>query len=486
MNPSIIAHIQDGNVTLAHHPALRHINLTLFAKEHVSLQGNNGAGKSTLLRLLAGRQWLDSTNGGFIKWFPKSCLPETSPLSARTMTALVCAAEQEQALAQNWPMSVTDCLLGGLKDALFVRPGSATKEEEARICKAARLVALEHLLNCPMNKLSQGELRLAFIAKALVREPRILLLDEVTDGLDRNARAHIMNILQALGQHTTLVVSSHRPETVPPWVARHVHMHKGRIVHDGPKDEALQDVQVLAADLTPQTSEEPMAGADICLENATVYLGGKAVLHNINWHIKPREHWFVQGPNGAGKSTLLRTLAGDLHPALGGTIRRTLPRQGGKAISLSQIKRGIRLVSDLVQATYAYNLLGEELVASGFDNAVGIYRSFTTKELQDVQDALQLLDVAHLAKRPFRNCSTGEVRRLLLARGIVGTPDLLLLDEPCSGLDRQGRHDLMQLIAKLMQSGIQIVLVSHHNDDTIEGITRTLRIHNGQAAVCTA
>ncbi|MBO4312185.1 MAG: ATP-binding cassette domain-containing protein, partial [Desulfovibrionaceae bacterium] len=192
----------------------------------------------------------------------------------------------------------------------------------------------------------------------------------------------------------------------------------------------------------------------------------------------------VLGENGAGKSTLMRLLAGDEFPAAGGSIRRFLPRQGGLQTMLEGIRRGIRLVSDLQQATYTYDITGEELVCSGIDNSVGVYRTLSEADRREARECMALLGVEHLAERSIRRCSTGEMRRMFLARALAGTPDMLLLDEPCSGLDPAARAHVLELISELIARGVQIVLVSHRAEDLIPSVTHLLRLEKGRAVFC--
>lgn len=204
------------------------------------------------------------------------------------------------------------------------------------------------------------------------------------------------------------------------------------------------------------------------------------MLHDINWTIEPGENWAVLGSNGAGKSTLLRLLDGDEIVAYGGSIVHELPRQGGVVRRLEDLRRGVRLVSDLQQATYGYDVTGAEFVFSGIDNAVGIYRGATEAERAQVDALLHDLHLGFLADRPIRSCSTGELRRLLLARALAGDPDLLLLDEPFSGLDAASRSEFARLLDQLALQGVQIVMVTHHESDIIPAITHMLQLEQGR------
>ena len=203
-------------------------------------------------------------------------------------------------------------------------------------------------------------------------------------------------------------------------------------------------------------------------------------LTDLCFTAKPNQTTAIIGSTGCGKSTLLRLLAGDEIVAYGGEIVRELPRQGGVVDRLEVLRKGVRLVSDRQQATYTYDITGEELVFSGIDNSVGVYREPSEKELAQVTDILASLHLEFLAKRTIRSCSTGEFRRLLLARALAGEPDLLLLDEPFSGLDAPSRNEFFALLNQLARQGVQMILVTHHKADIFPAITHMLQLENGR------
>ncbi len=474
--PELLIRTEHTVVSFAGRRALDDVSLDIRAGEHLALTGGNGAGKSTLLRLLAGLQRPDPTCGGRIVWY-EAGVPDASPLTGRSMAALVSPAQQERISGRGWNITGAELVIGGLTDAVFLREQELAAHRRAAEQTAAALGA-SALLERPIPTLSQGQLRLLLIARALIRRPVVLLLDEVTDGLDTKARTRVNDALLAVAARSTLILSTHRPETLPGIVRRAVRLQHGRLV-------AGDAVPCGAA--TPPTatrpavpSDAPLSGVEITLSNVTVYVDRTPVLHNIDWRIESGRNWAVLGGNGAGKSTLLRLLAGDENAALGGCVYRTLPRQGGELRTLDDIRRSIRLVSDRLQACYGYDLTGLELVCSGQDNTVGAYRAFTPAEQEEARAALARLHASHLAEKPMRACSTGELRRLFLARALTGNPALLLLDEPCSGLDPETRADFLQTIDAQVALGLQCVLVTHHAAELIPAITHVLILEQGR------
>ena len=486
MEPSRRPLIEIEHVFVTYPGTERHIlndfNLTLYEGEHAVIRGGNGAGKSTLLRLLRGEQWpdqIDHRRAGQVLWHGPEGM-DSSPLTGRKVTSLVSAMQQERVVHQEWRVDGERLVLGGFSDAIYI-----AQQPTSEMCETAyqlvRLLGGVHLLKKPVTAMSQGQLRLMLVARSLVRKPEVLLLDEVTDGLDARARNTLLDALERTSELSTLVMTTHRPETLPSWIGRQIVLENGKAV-DGPMLETAVEPEKEPAPVASAPELKGIRGcsARIAIKDASVFIDRVPVLYDINWTINPGENWAVLGGNGAGKSTLLRLLAGDEIVAYGGEIVRELPRQGGVVDRLEVLRKGVRLVSDRQQATYTYDITGEELVFSGIDNSVGVYREPSEKELAQVTDILASLHLEFLAKRTIRSCSTGEFRRLLLARALAGEPDLLLLDEPFSGLDAPSRNEFFALLNQLARQGVQMILVTHHKADIFPAITHMLQLENGR------
>ena len=464
--------------------ALRHITWHIDRGAHHALMGNNGAGKSTLLRLLHGQCW--PTEGRVLWNGPDG--PEDAPLAGRAISALVSPALQENYQRQGWYISGRELLLTGFDDTPLLY--STTADERLRDAEemARRLDALP-LLDVCVPEMSQGQLRLLLLARALVRRPALLLLDECADGLDDRHRDLFFAELDRAREHSTVIMSTHRPEQLPDW-CRHVRwVVAGRLLPEGQTpDETEGSAPPLPTPARPHAVTGMGGSAAPLLEvrNATVFIDRKEVLHGINWQLRRGEHWRIVGANGSGKSTFLRMLAGDEFVADGGSLLRDLPGQGGKTSILQDIRKGVRLVSDLAQAQYGYSLSALELVCSGWDNTVGNYREYSEEELAQARAVMARLDCITLAEKSIRSLSTGQLRRLFLARSLLGNPDILLLDEPCSGLDESSRRQYLALLDKLAAEGLHLVFVSHLPTDGPSCLNRTALMEDGRLRVLDA
>jgi iron complex transport system ATP-binding protein len=215
------------------------------------------------------------------------------------------------------------------------------------------------------------------------------------------------------------------------------------------------------------TSQAPV----LELHNASVIKADRPVLNNLSLKIAIGEHTAIVGPNGAGKSILVRLLTHEdraVVPADGASPVRVF---GDDSWNVFELRSQLGIVSaDLHQRFVAGNsegrIRGEAAVLSGFLASDGIlrYGRVTDDMRRSAADALDRMGAAHLAKRWLDELSSGEARRVLLARALVTSPRALVLDEPTTGLDLAARHDFMERVRQIARGGTTLILVTHHID----------------------
>ena len=212
--------------------------------------------------------------------------------------------------------------------------------------------------------------------------------------------------------------------------------------------------------------------------NVSVMRGEQVVIRDMNLRIEVGEHVAILGPNGCGKSTLVRTLAREFYPLQRpGSSMRLFGQEIWNVFELWSL---LGIVSNHFPAP-SRSLTGRELVIGSFFSSVGIWpHHHVTREMEDRADAaLAQIEATHLADRDFEELSSGEARRILIARALVHGPKALLLDEPTTSLDLAAQHDLREAMRRLAQSGIAILLVTHHLSDIIPEIDRIVMMKNG-------
>ena len=217
---------------------------------------------------------------------------------------------------------------------------------------------------------------------------------------------------------------------------------------------------------------------DLC--NVSVQRGDRVVLDELNLKVRTGEHIAILGPNGSGKSTLIKTITRECYPLLRpDSYLRIL---GKDAWNIFELRSQIGVVSHDLMTTCTRDITGRELVLSGSFGSIGIPpRHQPSSEMEDrAFTVMQSLDTVNLANRWLDELSSGEARRLLIARSLIHSPSTLLLDEPTTSLDLSALHELRGHMRRLAQSGIGLLLVTHHLDDIIPEIDRVVLLNHGK------
>lgn len=477
MNKTLIG-IEDASVFIPgqrdREYVLLNIDWQLREKGHCAITGANGAGKSTFLNLAHGSLWADK---GRVFWLDANGIQDSSRITGLAVTGLVSPAIHEDLQRNAWNITVQEML----RTACYQYRQLPQKERDAAIRECLIELNAENWLDLRLSALSQGQMRLALLAREILRKPRVLLLDEFASGLDAERRKLAFAMLDKAREWTTFVFTAHRLEEIPAWTSTLYHMESGRLrpfEHTGRQTA----VQSRFAAQAVHTRKDPLFE----LDNVSVYIDRELVLKNINWHSAQGEHWRISGANGSGKSTFLRLLAGDELAAAGGRVRRWSSGTSRWAETLDEIRQNVCLVSDMGQTFYGYPLTGLELVCSGFDNTIGIWREIGESEKSEAFAAIEAFfpNAAKIAQSSIRRLSTGQLRKLHLARALMSAPSALLLDEPCTGLDAESRGDYLEMLSRLAVEGFNgnspaIIFVSHYDADVPEFIKRHARLENG-------
>jgi iron complex transport system ATP-binding protein len=232
-----------------------------------------------------------------------------------------------------------------------------------------------------------------------------------------------------------------------------------------------------ASDESPVPSPQPPL---LDFRNISVTRGATTVLHNITLRIHAGEHAAILGPNGCGKSTLIKTITRECYPLA--RPESSLTILGHDTWNVFELRTMLGIVSNDLMSTCTRDITGLEVVLSGFFSSIGIqpYHHITPAQLEKSHQVLDLLEVPHLADRFMTEMSSGEGRRILIARAMVHHPLALLLDEPSNSLDVSATLELRALLRKLAQSGIGILIVTHHLPDIIPEIDRVILLKAGR------
>ena len=216
------------------------------------------------------------------------------------------------------------------------------------------------------------------------------------------------------------------------------------------------------------------------LQNVTVMRGQKIVLESFSLRIRSDEHVAILGPNGCGKTTLIKTITRECYPvAQEGSSMTILERDRWDVFELRSL---LGIVSNDLMSRCTGEACGRDVVLSGFFSSVRIFphHAVDPRHRQLADAALAQLQISHLADRPVSEMSSGEARRVLIARALVHKPRALLFDEPSNSLDVFARQSLRQIMSSLAKMGIGIILVTHDLSDVIPEIERVLLMSRGK------
>jgi molybdate transport system ATP-binding protein len=478
--------LHDVSVRLGRHWALRDVSFTVRTGERWLVTGPNGSGKTMLLKLLRGEIWPTPT-GRERRLYRIGRDSDSQPLAARARIAYLGPERQDKYQRHEWDLRVSEVVGTGLFDTDIPLDPLNARGRRA-VAAALRNVGLAGLSERRFLGLSYGQRRRVLLARALVRRPDVLLLDEALNGLDAaSRRAFLVYLNRAVGPETAWVLTTHRAGDSPRGVTHIARLDAGGIVAAGPASGRGRVrktvVHASARRRARQCASPGPAGATaphlVRLHEASVYRDGHAVISRLDWTLGQGEHWCVTGPNGSGKSTFLALLYGDLWPAAGGRIERPLLPRGAP---IEDWKRMVGLVSPELQATYAATACTvEEIVLSGLHSSIGLNEPPTASELAGARRALSRVGLLALRKRRARELSYGQLRLALFARATVVPRRLLLLDELFDGLDRATHEKLTRLLERAVREGAHLVLATHHPEDVPARVRHRLEFGPGRS-----
>ncbi|MDY6945301.1 MAG: ATP-binding cassette domain-containing protein [Pseudomonadota bacterium] len=470
------------------HQALDEVSFTLRRGERWALIGANGSGKTLLLKLLRGDLWPTPTGR-----------QRRHTRLAKQQIAYLGPERQDKYIRYGWNLTVTQVVTTGLfdEDIPLNQPTPAQRE---RVVRVLRRFGLWGLRQRRILALSYGQRRLALVARLFAGKATVLLLDEVFNGLDVRAKEKLRKALeQPRGGHDW-ILTSHRPKELPKNVTHVAHIAGGRIVSAGPIDGATHppDTLLEQAQLAGKKKNQPRsrevaaeqrsdkiaAGESqplVVIRAADVYRDYRPVIRNLDWTLARGENWAILGANGSGKSSLLNLIYGDLHPALGGTIQR---EGAPKGTHIEAWKHRVGWVSPELQADHYLAGSIEEIVISGRYASVGLNDAPTRADRKAADRWLQFFGIGQLRARGPRQVSYGQMRLALFARAMMNDPQLLLLDEPCTGLDGDVRATVLGFIEQLVRQGTQIVMAVHDQEDIVPAVKHVLRINRGGKVTC--
>lgn len=472
--------VHDLSVQFDNEFTLNNIDWTIEPEQHWVITGSNGAGKSALAASLCG--YGDITSGNL------SGLPDKVAIVSFEAQAELIAAELKKDDAD-----IMDVVALGTPVREILQGDQTTKVNPILVAQLIVEFKLDYLLDRAFRKLSTGESRKVMLVRALASEPDLLVLDEPFDGLDADTLDMLQRYLHGIKEHIQIIMVLNRFDEFPSFTTHVAYVEQGQLIHvvSTENKQAYGDLYQLmhlkTTDLTiPCASTASLLNnldesqALVDLKNIHIQYADAIILEDVNWRIERQEHWQLSGPNGSGKTALLSLITGD-HPQCYVNDIFVFGFQRGNGESIWQIKQYIGYVSTALQWEYRVGTSLRNVIISGFYDSIGLYNKSTDVEKNIANQWLALLGMSKKADQPFNQLSYGDQRLILIARAMVKHPPLLILDEPCLGLDDINRQLVLALIERICAgSETTVIYVNHHAEDKIPGIDNHLALTKTQ------
>lgn len=224
----------------------------------------------------------------------------------------------------------------------------------------------------------------------------------------------------------------------------------------------------------------PDSDTFLLLQNVNVARGDNLVLHDVNLSVRKGEHIAILGPNGCGKSTLIKTITCECYPLARPDTRVSI--FGRERWDLTELKKRLGVVSAELPGRPMLGITGFDAVLTGFFSSSTLWPNLTvTSEMRDrTAEVLRRIGSVDLADKVVGEMSAGQQRRVMIGRALVGSADMVLLDEPSNALDLSAQRDLRELLRGLAREGTGIMLITHHIADILPEIDRVLMMREGR------
>jgi len=451
--------------------------------ENWVILGSNGSGKSALARAIKGD--VPHVRGKLIRHDPEA---------TGTRIGYVAFELQEEILLREDRQEEAR-FFGGNKGHALTAGEMLRRDDGNRAVfdRLVKLLGLHPLLEHGLRTLSNGEFRKILIARALLRSPKLLILDDPFAGLDVGSREFLEQTVTDLMNHgTQMILVTQRIEEVIAGISHVLLIQDGRVAQTGRRSAVITPERMTSfrSDGNPsletrlqapplpaeRTATDTTTDLLVEMKHVAVAYGDLVVFEHLDWTVRRGENWAVVGPNGSGKTTLLGMITGDNLQAYANEIY-LFGKKRGEGESIWDIRRRLGVVSPELQLQYRYPIPAREVILSGFFDSIGLYRT-ATKAQGDLADQwLEFLGMQDRAQRPFNRLSYGEKRLMLIARAMVKSPELLILDEPCQGLDRSNREMILTLMQSIGSGGSTgLIYITHHQEELIPCISHVLKL----------
>jgi len=461
------------------------LSFTVNEGEHWAITGPSGSGKTTLLNALSGKH---SYKGSVI----------TSSEGRNEKIVLVEQQHRFKNLSntnnfyyqQRFNSNDSEDAITVEEALLNTVSGTVRSDHSKQLHDVVDLLKIQHLMSTRLIQLSNGENKRLQIAKALLSQPSVMMLDNPFVGLDAAARETLHAMLQEMSRRSITIILVTAYHQIPGFTTHVIDIGKEKNVF--PEDiHTFRQRQSNNTQQAAYTTNKPLLkklSADahhttfefaVKMKDVRVQYNNRKILNKINWEVQNGERWSLSGPNGSGKSTLLSLINADNPQAYSNEIY-LFDRRRGSGESIWDIKKKIGFVSPELHLFFDGSNNCFEVIASGLFDTIGLFRIVNEEQTRLITDWMELLNISQVKLKPLFQLSNSQQRLVLLARALVKNPPLLILDEPCQGLDDDQIAFFKDIVNDIcLETGKTLIYVSHYPHEIPLCVNRFLKLEEG-------
>lgn len=472
-----VVHISNFNLKYRHQTVLEDLQWDIFPGEHWLLCGPSGSGKTSLAKAIAG---LVRGSGSIeLNFDPGSARPAKVQYVANWYQFKDLEGQSNFYYQQRYNSQAVETTATVRADLeIYGQEYHLDFSEAERIASALDYTAL---FSSSLIQLSSGEHKKLQLVKALWLRPQLLILDQPYNGLDKLSRKNLNVLLEKISAEGTQLILIGNDTEIPSSITRFAEIRESRLQEIAWDERSSTAIEHSGKAVPSFLSKAPVSHASdhiIKMIDVNIRYSGKEVLKNINWEVKPGEKWLLQGPNGSGKSTLLSLICGD-HPQAYSNNYYLFGNKRGSGESIWEIKEKIGLISPELHWYFDPSATVWQSIASGFYDSSGLYCDPGATKKAQVDEMIHYFGLDPSKNTLMTELPLGKQRLAMLARTIIKNPELLILDEPCQGLDQQQTRHFNRLVDELSRNGTTLIYVGHFESQLPGCIQKRILLENG-------
>jgi molybdate transport system ATP-binding protein len=470
-------HIHHLNLKYQHKLIFSDLNWTINYGENWLLTGNSGSGKTSLAKAIAD---LKGNNGAIkINFDTESSLPAKvlyvdSWYQFKNLEGVANFYYQQRYTSQQAKETLT-------VNAELIGYGKENNLVFSEVENLLNTLDFSALKNSQLIELSSGEHKKLQLVKALWLKPQLLIIDQPYTGLDAKSRKNLNVLLDDVVTEGVQLLLICNDDELPNSINRFAELNNGQLIEIDAKGLTSTLPERAYRAIPDFLKESPVYSSDsiVKMVDVNISYGEKQVLKNINWKVEAGEKWLLQGPNGSGKSTLLSLINGD-HPQSYANTLYLFGNKRGSGESIWDIKQHIGLISPEFHWYFDATATVWQSIASGFYDSVGLFKELPYSKSTQVDELVTYFGLTEYKNQLLVSLPLGKQRLVLLARTIIKNPELLILDEPCQGLDQQQTQHFNQLIDELCSNGMTVIYVGHFESQLPNCLAQRIVLENGE------